>query len=151
MYQWQYCTIISTISESDDNCETRYAEPEIGTAGSSATRRSMWVDGYGSGFGPPRVRGSSVWRGLEPNRPMSEFHTPTVDWLLGPVANTTRTNLPLNTCRWLTWNTFGTRMRFSMHLCHSFATTVQLHLHCQQDLHCHHLWLQWTSLEHGLI
>jgi len=59
--------INSSISECDHQCETRNAETEIGTDGSSQTRRNPQVDGYGSGLGPPRVNGSGFWMGLEPN------------------------------------------------------------------------------------
>jgi len=61
-YHGQYFTINSRISECDHQCETRNAEPEIGTDGSSQTRRNPWVDGYGSGFGLPRVCGSGFGR-----------------------------------------------------------------------------------------
>jgi len=40
--------------------KTRNTEPEIGTNGSSQTRQNLQVDGYGSGFGPPRCCGSGV-------------------------------------------------------------------------------------------
>jgi len=69
-YQCQSFTISSSISECDHKCETRNAEPEIGPDGSSQTRWNPQVDGYGSGFGPPRVRGSGFGPGLEPNRPV---------------------------------------------------------------------------------
>jgi len=36
------------------NRKTWNTEPEIGTDGSSQTRQILRVDGYGSGFGPPR-------------------------------------------------------------------------------------------------
>jgi hypothetical protein len=43
-YQCQYFTIISSICESDHKCETRNAEHEIGTDGSSQTRRNPRLD-----------------------------------------------------------------------------------------------------------
>ena len=71
----------SSISECDDKCETRNAEPEIGTDGSSQTRRNLRVDGYGSGFAPPRVSMLGFWTGLEPNRPVFPFQTRTASGL----------------------------------------------------------------------
>ena len=76
------------MSEYDHKCETRNAEPEIGTAGSSQTRRNPQVDGSGSGFDLPRVSGSGFWTGLEPNRPVFVVQTRTVGGLPTPVANT---------------------------------------------------------------
>jgi hypothetical protein len=87
-YQGQYFTINSCISECDHKCETRNAEPENGTDGSSQTRRNPRVDGYGSGLGLPRVCGSGFWTVLEPNRPIFEVQTRTAGGLPGPVANT---------------------------------------------------------------
>ena len=87
-YHGQYFTINSRISECDHKCETRNAEPEIGTDGSSQTRRNLRVDGYGSGFGPPRVCGLGFWPVLEPNRPVVAVQTRTTGGLPGPVANT---------------------------------------------------------------
>jgi len=49
-YQCQYFTMNSSISERDHKYETWNAEPEIGTDGSSQTRRNPQVDGQGSGF-----------------------------------------------------------------------------------------------------
>jgi len=88
-YHGQYLTINSRISECDHKCESRNAEPEIGTDGSSQTRRNPLVDGYGSGFGPPRVCRSGFWTVLEPNRPVSAVQIRTAGGLPGPVANTT--------------------------------------------------------------
>ena len=87
-YHGQYFTINSHISECDHKCETRNAEPEIGTDGSSQTRRNPRVDGYGSGFGPPRVCRSGFWPVLEPNRPVFAVQTRTAGGLPRPVANT---------------------------------------------------------------
>jgi len=89
-YQCQYFTINSSISECDNKYETQNAEPEIGTDGSSQSRRKPRVDGYGSWFGPPRVSGSGFWTVLEPNRPVFAVQTPTAGGLPGPVANTTQ-------------------------------------------------------------
>ena len=86
-YQGQYFTIISSISECDHKCETRNAEPEIGPDGSSQTWRNPRVDGYWSGFGPPRVCGSGFWPVLEPNLPVFAVQTRTAGGLPGPVAN----------------------------------------------------------------
>ena len=88
-YQCQYFTISNSISEWDHKCETRNAEPEIGPDRSSQTRRNTRVDGYGSGFGLPRVSRSGFWPGLEPNRPVFAVQTRTAGGLPGPVANTT--------------------------------------------------------------
>jgi hypothetical protein len=86
-YRGQYFTINSSISECDNKCETRNAEPEIGTDGSSQTRRNPQVDGYGSGFGPPTVCASGFWTVLEPNRPIFAVQTRTAGGLPRPVAN----------------------------------------------------------------
>jgi len=51
MYYAQYFTINSRISECDYKCETRNAEPEIRTDGSSQTQQNPRVDVYVSGFG----------------------------------------------------------------------------------------------------
>jgi len=88
MYHVQYFTINSRISECDHKCETVNAETEIGTDGSIQTWRNPRVDGYGSGFGPPRVYGSGFWPVLEPNRPVFAVQTWTAGGLPGPVANT---------------------------------------------------------------
>jgi hypothetical protein len=74
-YQCQYFTIHSSISECDHKCETRNTEPEIGTDGSSQTRRNLRVDRYGSGFGPRRVSGSGFCKGLEPYRTYPFFRS----------------------------------------------------------------------------
>ena len=67
---------------------TRILEPEIGTNGSSQTRQNPRVDGYGSGFGPPRCSRSGFWMGLEPNRNILAVRTRTAGRLPRPVANT---------------------------------------------------------------
>jgi hypothetical protein len=87
-YHGQHFTMNRRISECDHKCETRNAEPEIGTDGSSQTRRNPRVDGYGSGFYPPRVCGSGFWPVLEPNRPVVAVQTRTAGALPGLVANT---------------------------------------------------------------
>jgi len=76
------------MSECDHQYETRNTDPEIGTDGSSHTRRNPRVDGYGSGFGPPIVSGSGFWTVLEPNRPIFAVQTRTAGGLFRPVANT---------------------------------------------------------------
>jgi len=91
-YQCQYLTIRSSPSECDHKCETQNAEPEIRPDGSSQTRRNLSVDGYGSGFGPPRVSGSAYWPGLEPNRPRFAVQTRTAGRSPGHVANSSRTS-----------------------------------------------------------
>jgi hypothetical protein len=87
-YHGQYFTINSRISECYHKCETQNAEPEIGTDGSRQTRRNPRVDGYGSGFGPPRVCGSGFWPVHEPNWPVFAVQTRTAGGLPGPVDNT---------------------------------------------------------------
>jgi hypothetical protein len=87
-YQYQLYTIISSISEFNHACDTRNAELEIGTDGSIQTRHNPWLDGYRSGFGPPKVSGSGFWTGLEPNQPVFAVQTQTTGQLPGPVANT---------------------------------------------------------------
>jgi len=68
--------------------ETWNAETEIGTDGSSQSRQTVWVDGYRSGFGPPRGSKSGFWMGLECNRPVFAVQTRTAGRLPGPVADT---------------------------------------------------------------
>jgi len=101
-YQWQYFTITSSISECDHKCETRNAQPEIGTDGSSQTLRNREVDGYRSRFGAPGVSGLGFWMGLELNQPIVVVQTRTADGLAGPVANTndqnTGSELRSNSC-----------------------------------------------------
>ena len=87
--------INSSITECDHKCETQNAEAEIGTDGSSQTRRNPRVDGYGSGFGLPRVCGSGFWMVLEPNRPLFAVQTRTAGGLPRPVANTSDVSTPL--------------------------------------------------------
>jgi len=89
-YQCQYFTINSSISECDDEYDTRNAELEIGTEQCSETRRNTPVDGYRSGVGPPGVRGSGFWTVVERNRRVFAVQTRTAGGLPGPVANTTQ-------------------------------------------------------------
>jgi hypothetical protein len=70
------------------NRKTRKGEPETGTGGSSKTRQTPRVDGYGYGFGPPRSSGLGFWTCLEPNRTVFPVQTQTPGGLPGPVANT---------------------------------------------------------------
>jgi hypothetical protein len=96
-YQCQYFTIHSCLSECNHQCETRNAEPEIGTDGSTQTRRILRVDGYGSGFRPPRVCGSGFWTGQERSRPVFAVQTQTAGGLPQPVANTISSLLVMKT------------------------------------------------------
>jgi len=104
-YRCQYFTIHSTISECDHKCETRNAEPEIGTDASSQTRWNPQVDGYGSGFGPPRVSGLGFWTCLERKQPVFAVQTRTSGWLPGPVANTNWNYLMKMSFNWI-WTSF---------------------------------------------
>jgi len=92
-YKGQYFTINSSISECDHQCETWNTEPEIGTDRSTQTQRNPRVDGYGSGFGLPRVRRSGFWSVLEPNWPGFVVPTRTAGGLPGRVANTNHHHL----------------------------------------------------------
>jgi len=87
-YRFWYFTINSSVSECNHKCETRNAEPEIGTDASSQTQRNLQVHGYGSGFGPPSICGSDFWTGLEPNWPVFAVRTWTTGGLPEPVAST---------------------------------------------------------------
>jgi len=74
----------------------------------------------------------------------------TTFWGCGRAAKTyklPRKNLALKTSRWLPWDRFQTRKRSSKHHDDSFNMIVRLHLNYQNDLLCHHLSLQRTSLE----
>jgi hypothetical protein len=88
-YNGQYFTIVSSVYECVHKCETRNAEPESGTDGSSQPRRNPRVDQYGSRFGLARVSGSGCWPGLELNWPGFVVQTQTAGGLSGPIANTT--------------------------------------------------------------
>jgi len=95
------------------NRKTRNTEPEIGTDRSSQTRQIPWVDGYGSGFGPPRRCGSGFWTVLEPNRTVFPVPTRTAGGLPGPVANTNHTSASnsVTTRRITTWSRQGRHSR----------------------------------------
>jgi len=67
MYQCQYWTINSSISECNYTCEIRNTTTEIGTDGSSQTQQNPRVDRYRSRYGPPRVSGWGFWTGQEQN------------------------------------------------------------------------------------
>ena len=71
------------------NRYTRIPEPEIRTDGSSETRQHWRIDGYGSGFGPPRCSRSGFWKGLDTNRTVLAVRSRTPGVVPGPVANTT--------------------------------------------------------------
>jgi hypothetical protein len=88
-YQCQYFTIDISISECDHKCETRNAEPEIGTHRSRKTWRIPRVDQQGTGFDLPRVSGSGVWPRLELNQPGFAVQTRSAVGLPGPIPNTT--------------------------------------------------------------
>jgi hypothetical protein len=53
LYQGQYFTIISSISECDHKCATLNAKPQIGTNGLAKPRTSTGLLDMGSGFGQP--------------------------------------------------------------------------------------------------
>jgi len=93
-FQCQYFTINSSISECNHKYELRNTEQEIGTDGSSQTRRNPRVDGYGAGFGSQRVSGSGFWTVLEPNRPIFAVQTRNAGRLPGPIANTNLESQP---------------------------------------------------------
>jgi hypothetical protein len=82
------------MSECDNKCETRNAEPVIGTDGSTQTSRNPLVDRSGSWFGLPRVSGSGFWTCLEPNRPVFAVQTRTAAGLPESVANTRHSEIP---------------------------------------------------------
>jgi len=74
------------------NRTTQNTEPQIGTEGFSQARQNPPVDGYRSGFGPPRRCGSGFWTVLKPNRTGFPVWTRTTGRLPGPVANTIHTH-----------------------------------------------------------
>jgi len=77
----------------------------------------------------------------------------TTFWKYGRAANNNmvhRRNLALWTSRWQQWETYSTWKRLSKHHSHSLNMMAQLHINCQNDLLCHQLWLQRTSLENKL-
>ena len=81
--QWTVGYLNATI-----NRKSRNAEPVIGTGGSGQAWQHPRVDGYGSGFGPPRGSRSGVWLVLEPNQPVFPIWTLTARRLHWPVPNT---------------------------------------------------------------
>jgi len=89
MYQCEYFTIYSRIFKCDHKCETRHAEPVIGTDWFSQTQHNRQVDRYVSVFGPPRVCGSYFWTGLELDWHIFAVQIRTAGWLPAPIANTT--------------------------------------------------------------
>jgi hypothetical protein len=62
-YQYEYCTINSSISECMHQCETQNAEPEIETEVSWQIWWNLRVDGYRSRFDLPRLSRSGFWMG----------------------------------------------------------------------------------------
>ena len=95
----------SSISKCDRKCETRNAEPEIGTDGISHTRWDKGANGYWSAFARKRVTRSGFWTRSEPNRPFLEHQTRNAhDWP-GPVANTIHGQYVKcrchHTCKWV--------------------------------------------------
>ena len=75
------------------NRKTPKLEPAIGTDGSSQTWQNPQVDGYGSGFGPPRCSGSGFWTGLDLNWTVLAVQTWIAVGLPGPVANTSQVDV----------------------------------------------------------
>jgi len=57
-------------------------------------RQNPMVNGWGSGFGPPRSSRSCFWSGLEPKWPVFTVQTQTAGGLPGPVANSILGNHP---------------------------------------------------------
>ena len=60
---------------------------------SSQTRQHPRIDGYGSGFGPPRSSVMGFQTGLEPIRTVFPVRTRTTGSLPGPVANSRETSI----------------------------------------------------------
>jgi hypothetical protein len=58
-----------------------------------------------------------------------------------------RRNITLKTSRSQPWDTCQTRKRLLKHPDHSLTIMVHLNLNFQNDLFCHHLCLQWTTVE----
>jgi hypothetical protein len=82
------------------NGKTRKGEPETGTDGSSQTRQTPRVDGYGYGFGLPRRSRPGFWTGLEPNQTVFPVQTRTPGGLPGPVANTSSLSVCTGEVQW---------------------------------------------------
>jgi len=89
----QWCTMVNilrlTIGHlySTIQITTTETEPEIGPNGSRETQQQPLGDGYASGIGLPRHRGSGLWTGPELNRPIFLVQILTAGRLPGPVAN----------------------------------------------------------------
>jgi len=116
------------------NRKTRNTEPEIGTDGSSQTRQNPRVDGYGSGFGPPRRSGSGFGTVLEPNPTVFPVGTRTAGGLPGPVANT----IPIPFWHEATYIFLRTSLFFSLSSSSGLPTVF----------HYHHLFTS-TATNHG--
>jgi len=92
--KWQCSTIVNIFQltvgylNATINGKSRYAEPEIGTYGSSLTWQNPWMDGYTTGFGPPRGSGSGFQTGLEPKQPIFIVRAQTFGWFPEPVVDT---------------------------------------------------------------
>jgi len=92
--KWQCSTIVNilqfTVGYLNATIKRRIqnADLEIGPDGSSQTRRSPRVDGYGARFKLPRSSGTGFWMVLRPNRTVFPVHTRTAGGLPAPVANT---------------------------------------------------------------
>jgi len=71
------------------NITTGIAKAEIGPNGSSQTRRSLRVDGYGAGYGLPKSSGPDHWTVLDQNLTVSPVQTLIAGGLPGSGANTT--------------------------------------------------------------
>jgi len=96
MYQCQYFTINSSISECDQKCETRNTEPEIRITRYRQCRQNPQIDGYGSGFGSPRNSGLGSSTGLEPDQAIFAVTTRTAGGLPEPIADTTYDDAPIS-------------------------------------------------------
>jgi len=71
------------------NRKTWKPEQAIGTDGSSQSQQNPWVDGYGSGVGPPIWSWSGLWVDSELNWTVSPVWTQTAGGFPGPIANDT--------------------------------------------------------------
>jgi len=90
------------------------------------------------------------WRKRQKKGNCTEWPRFTTFWWCGGAAKTyvlPRRNLARETSISLPWDTFQIRKRLSEHCGHCFAMMERLHFYCQDDLLCHHLCLQRTSLE----
>jgi len=99
MYLWHYFTINSSISGCDPKCETRNAEPEIGTERLSQipSQPTGWrvcirvwpANSQQAGFLDGSRPEPTLVSGLEPNQPVFPVQTRTAGWLPAPGSNTT--------------------------------------------------------------